>query len=152
MNFLRFKEFMIGVSLLSFGDVVSSGHESMSLSSSLLFWWFSLLSRWSLPLVELTLSDWCMIVNCCSHWGQFVTGSGLRVLIFFSVQTPNWFPILRAPLQRHWPGLTNERPRVLAPLISGHQPSAWPGAGSGSGDINLSGDWLHPNYSPHIRC
>ena len=90
--------------------MVSSGQESMSLSSSLLLWWLSL-SRWSFPLVELTLSDWCMMLapRTICHWGWCQS-----VNIFYLVQTPNWFPILRAPLLRHWPGVTNERPRGIS--------------------------------------
>ena len=102
------------ISLLSFGDVVSSGQESMSLSSSLLFWWLSLLSRWSLPLVELTLSDWCMMVNCCSHWGQFVTESVSECSYFSRCKLQIGFLYSGAPLRRHWPGLTNERPRGIS--------------------------------------
>ena len=47
--------------LLSFGEIESSGQESISLSSSILLSLESFVSFLSLPLVELTLSDWCMI-------------------------------------------------------------------------------------------
>ena len=102
--------------LLSFGDVLSSGQESMSLSSSLLLGWLSLLSRWSFPLVELTLSDWCMMLKCFLRWGQFVTEAGLSlsVNIFSRCKLQIGFLYSRAPLRRHWPGLTNERPRGIS--------------------------------------
>ena len=113
--------------LLSFGDVLSSGQESMSLSSSLLLGWLSLLSRWSFPLVELTLSDWCMMLKCFLRWGQFVTEAGLSVLIFFlgaNSKLVSYTPGLRcAAIGRVWP---MSGPGVLAPLISGHQPSPRP--------------------------
>ena len=43
--------------LLSFGEIESSGQESISLSSSILLSLESFVSFLSLPLVELTLSD-----------------------------------------------------------------------------------------------
>ena len=139
--------------LLSFGDVVSSGQESMSLSSSLLLGWLSLLSRWSFPLVELTLSDWCMMLKCFLRWGQFVTEAGLSlsVNIFSRCKLQIGFLYSRAPLRRHWPGLTNERPRGISTSYLWSPALTTAGCETGSGDINLSEDWLHLNYSAHIR-
>ena len=134
--------------LLSFGDVLSSGQESMSLSSSLLLGWLSLLSRWSFPLVELTLSDWCMMffvfpaLGTICHWGW-----PLSVHIFSRCKLQIGFLYSRAPLRRHWPVLTNERLRGVSTSYLWSPALTRAGCESGSGDINLSGDWLHLNYS-----
>ena len=72
---------------------------------------------------------WLMhdVYNCVSRWGQFVTEAGLSVLIFFlgaNSKLVSYTPGLRcAAIGRFWP---MSGPGVLAPLISGHQPSTRP--------------------------